>query len=116
MRQRCHSMAARNPQCFRRRMMKQIWGSLAAGVVLFAGTACAQNAQEMTLIKESLPKPAVAVIDHLAELNTLPAGQWRVHTGDLAHGESTSLDDSSWPLTANNKNFPAEAVGVRQCV
>ena len=96
--------------------MKQIVGSFAAAVVLSAATACAQNAQEMTLIKESLSKPAVAVVDRLAELNTLSAGKWRVHTGDIAHGESTSLDDAAWPVTANNKNFPAEAVWFRQWV
>src|SRR5665213_3144595 len=85
-------------------------GSFAAVVIFFAATAGAQNAQEMAQIMESLPKPAVAVVDQLAELNNLPAGQWRVHTGDIAHGESTSLDDAAWPLTGTNKNFPAEAV------
>ncbi|HEY5328580.1 MAG TPA: glycoside hydrolase family 38 C-terminal domain-containing protein [Acidobacteriaceae bacterium] len=96
--------------------MKRILGSLAAIVIFFAATAGAQNAQEMAQIMESLPKPAVAVVDQLAELNNLPAGQWRVHTGDIAHGESTSLDDAAWPLTGTNKNFPSEAVWFRQWV
>src|SRR5665213_2813163 len=96
--------------------MKRILGSFAAVVIFFAATAGAQNAQEMAQIMESLPKPAVAVVDQLAELNNLPAGQWRVHTGDIAHGESTSLDDAAWPLTGTNKNFPAEAVWFRQWV
>ena len=96
--------------------MKPVLGSLAAAIVFFAATAGAQNAQEMAQIKESLPKSAVAVVDQLAELNTLPAGKWHVHTGDIAHGESTSLDDSAWPLVTNNKNFPAEAVWFRQWV
>ncbi len=33
----------------------------------------------------------------LAAINQLPADEWRIHQGDLPHGESTSLDDSSWP-------------------
>jgi len=96
--------------------MKVMLGSLAAAVVCFAATACAQNAQEMGLITQSLPKTAVAVLGNLSELNTLPAGKWRVHTRDIAHGESTSLDDASWHVTASNKNFPAEAVWFRQWV
>ena len=95
--------------------MKKIWGSIAA-IAFFAATAGAQNAQEMAQIKGSLPKSAVAVVDQLAELNTLPAGQWRVHTGDIAHGESTGLDDAAWPSVVSNKNFPAEAVWFRQWV
>ena len=96
--------------------MKQILGSAAVVIAFFAATAVAQNAQEMAQIKESLPKSAVAVVDQLAELNTLPSGKWRVHTGDIAHGESTSLDDAAWPETGGNKNFPAEAVWFRQWI
>ena len=29
-----------------------------------------------------------AAIDRLAELRELPDGQWKMHPGDLAHGEA----------------------------
>jgi len=31
-------------------------------------------------------------------LDQLPAEEWRFHSGDLPHGESSDLDDSSWKL------------------
>lgn len=46
----------------------------------------------------SLPASSRMVIDRLSSLSSLPVSEWRMHVGDLAHGESVNLDDSSWPL------------------
>jgi hypothetical protein len=35
---------------------------------------------------------------------------------DVAHAESTDLDDSSWPVAAANRNYPADAAWFRQWV
>ena len=35
-----------------------------------------------------------ATLKRLNALQTLPDGPWRMHAGDLAHGESPALDDS----------------------
>ena len=43
---------------------------------------------------------SAAARDKLARLHALqelPAEAWRVHVGDLPHGEAVALDDSSWP-------------------
>jgi alpha-mannosidase len=94
--------------------MKYVLSSVAA--VIFFSAAGAQTPQQLTAAKESLAKPAVTVVEELGKLNTLPDGKWRVHTGDIAHGESTGLDDTAWPLVSGNKNFPAEAIWFRQWV
>ncbi|RXH56813.1 alpha-mannosidase [Granulicella sibirica] len=36
------------------------------------------------------------VIDTLGSLETLVDGPWKFHDGDIAHGESPTLDDSAW--------------------
>lgn len=38
------------------------------------------------------------VIKALSQLNSIPIVDWRFHIGDLAHGESVNLDDSSWQV------------------
>jgi alpha-mannosidase len=54
------------------------------------------------------------VLDTLESLSALPKPDWRYHLGDLAHGESPSLDDSSWqPATSP---LPAEAIWLRATI
>ena len=57
-----------------------------------------------------------ATLDRLAMLQTLPDGPWRFHAGDLPHGESTSLDDSSWPQVAAKSTAGKEAVWYRRTI
>ena len=38
-----------------------------------------------------------ATIRRLSKLNAIPLTAWRWHIGDIAHGESVDLNDSSWP-------------------
>ncbi len=59
------------------------------------------------------PPESQKILDTLASLSTLPAPAWRYHTGDLAHGESPSLDDSSWPTTTAPSTLPKDALWMR---
>jgi alpha-mannosidase len=54
-----------------------------------------------------------AVLDRLATLHQLPDGGWKMHAGDLAHGEAVDLDESSWQPIANRAAAPKEAVWFR---
>jgi alpha-mannosidase len=55
-----------------------------------------------------------AVIKRLTSLKQLPTSSWKMHAGDLPHGESVTLDDSSWPVFAENAKAPTDAVWFRQ--
>jgi alpha-mannosidase len=61
-----------------------------------------------------LPAASRAVIARLTSLSELPAGTWKMHAGDLAHGESTALDDADWPAVAVDQKTSTEAVWFRQ--
>jgi len=71
-------------------------GTICAAALLFSSVVHAQNARETAQIVKSMPSDAQQVVQRLGELDHLPAGEWRFHAGDVPHGESTSLDDSSW--------------------
>ena len=75
----------------------------------------AQNAQATASIK-ALPAAAMTTIDRLAELDTLPVEGWRFHAGDIAHGESVGLDDSSWPILPVKGDATKDAVWFRRQV
>jgi alpha-mannosidase len=78
--------------------------------------AHAQNAVQAAKIAAALPAPAQAVIARLSTLGELPDGQWKMHPGDLAHGEATGLDESSWTPISNNAKAPKDAVWFRRTV
>ena len=54
------------------------------------------DAQTAAALKQ-LSARSQAVIARLSALSSLPLNEWRWHIGDIAHGESDGLDDSSWP-------------------
>ncbi|MGO9519599.1 MAG: alpha-mannosidase, partial [Candidatus Korobacteraceae bacterium] len=89
-----------------------------AGAVLFAGPSCigagAQSASDAARIAASLPTDTHAIIDRLSSLRELPDGAWKLHAGDLAHGEAVNLDESDWQPIANGSKAPKEAVWFRQ--
>jgi alpha-mannosidase len=39
-----------------------------------------------------------AVVEGLSKLSSIPIVDWRLHIGDMVHGESVDLDDSSWQV------------------
>jgi alpha-mannosidase len=79
-------------------------------------TAQAQSAKQVTQITHALSPESQKVIERLSTLDSLPAEQWRYHPGDLAHGESPSLDDPSWPLVNPGSPATTDAVWYRRVV
>jgi alpha-mannosidase len=73
-------------------------------------------AQSADNIVQSLPAADQQVVTRLGELNTLPSGDWRFHAGDVPHGESPSLDDSSWAVVKAGTKGPNEAAWYRQWI
>ena len=82
----------------------------------FALSAPAQDAKEAAKIAAALPAPAQQVIAQLSTLSELPDGSWKMHSGDIAHGESISLDESGWQAIKNPGSAPNDAVWFRQTV
>lgn len=76
------------------------------------------SAQSFTPVREqkNLSPAAIAKLHTLETLNALPVGEWRFHPGDLAHGESPSLDDSAWPLVGPQSKAPQDAVWYRRVI
>ena len=74
------------------------------------------SAQSFTPVRElkNLSPTALAKLHTLETLNALPAGQWRLHVGDLPHGEAVSLDDSAWPIAVDRAKAPKDAVWLRR--
>ena len=87
-----------------------------AGAFLLAGPdrLAAQNASGAAQIAASLPPESRAVIERLSGLHELPDGVWKLHAGDLAHGEAVGLDESGWQVITPRSKAPNEAVWFRQ--
>jgi alpha-mannosidase len=84
------------------------------GALVFAGVATAQTAEEAAKIGANLPAASQAVIARLSTLRELPDGAWRMHGGDLAHGEAVNLDEGAWTPIAVEAKAPNEAAWFRQ--
>lgn len=78
------------------------------------GAVRAQSAVQTA--SQSLPAPVRQILERLGDLNQLPEGDWRVHSGDLPHGESPTLDDSSWPVAKRGENYGQDAVWFRRWI
>jgi alpha-mannosidase len=65
---------------------------------------------------KTLSAPSQAVIDRLSKLDHLPAEDWRFHDGDVEHGETPDLDDSSWQTVKPRSVAPAGAVWYRRTI
>ena len=89
---------------------------IACGAILFANHAAAQTAAEAQEIAAKLPPQSQAVIERLSGLYELPDGAWKMHAGDLAHGEAANLDDSGWETIQPKGEAPNDAVWFRQTV
>ena len=79
------------------------------------GAGWAQSAQELANATKSMPPEARQIVERLGVLNRLPDGEWRFHAGDVAHGENTDLDDSSW-AAGKPGEYPNSAIWFRQWV
>jgi alpha-mannosidase len=94
--------------------MKRLpFSSLLCLTFLFCSTLLAQD------IKDASPTTLLnsdskATLDKLSALSTLPKPDWRYHLGDLAHGESNSLDDSNWQAVSGP--LPGESLWLRATI
>ena len=83
-------------------------------LIACTGRAAAQTAADAAKITASLQPESRAVIDRLSGLHELPDGTWKMHGGDLAHGEAASLEDSAWEPIQRGSKAPNDAVWFRQ--
>jgi alpha-mannosidase len=89
---------------------------LAMGTFLFSAGALAQRGGEYEAAASKLPPESRTVITRLASLSTLPGGAWKMHLGDVPHGESVNLDDSGWQTVNVGAQSPDEAVWFRRTI
>jgi len=61
-----------------------------------------------------LPPDSQTIATRLGSFRELPDGAWKMHSGDLPHGEDVDLDDSSWQTVAFNSKTANEAEWFRQ--
>jgi alpha-mannosidase len=61
-----------------------------------------------------LPADAQTIVNRLGSLGELPDGAWKIHNGDLAHGEDPNLDDSTWDTIAVHTKAATGALWFRQ--
>jgi alpha-mannosidase len=73
----------------------------------------AKVAAEINRVASNLPPESREVITRLTMLRELPGGAWKIHGGDLAHGEEVSLDDSNWETLSVPGKAPNDAVWFR---
>ncbi len=74
----------------------------------------ARVAAEVAKTAHALPADSRSVIEKLSLLRELPDAGWKMHAGDLAHGEAVSLDESSWTAINPRSEAPNDAVWFRQ--
>jgi hypothetical protein len=75
------------------------------------------QSMEMELKLQRIQAQAVAfsiVVDRLSGMHELPDGAWKIHTGDMAHGERVNLDESDWKPVARDAKLGADSVWFRQ--
>ncbi|HUX44142.1 MAG TPA: hypothetical protein VMV57_05275, partial [Terracidiphilus sp.] len=71
-------------------------------------------AQETTEPEPVLQPQSRTVLQRLTSLQELPDGTWKMHEGDLAHGESVDLDDSAWQTIKRGTEASKDALWFRQ--
>ena len=97
------------------RFLPSALGLAVSSSLLLSATLTAQSFTSKRELKNLSPA-ALTTLHTLETLTELPAGQWRLHVGDVAHGESPTLDDSSWQLVAPHSKAPKDAVWYRRTI
>ena len=90
--------------------------SLCLAAFLFGYHAAAQRNSDMARATALLQPDERTVVNRLGSLHELPSGTWKMHAGDVAHGEDANLDDSSWPTIAAGQRATNDAIWLRQTV
>src|SRR5271156_2032253 len=104
---RCASFASRIVSC------RNFLFVLLGGAVLRGAVRAGAQAGEASA---NLSPEARRTVERLTLLNQLPAGDWKFHAGDVAHGEAPDLDDSSWQTVLAKSHAPTEAVWYRRWI
>ena len=68
---------------------------LTCPVVAQTAVEAAKVAKEIDRVASNLPPESRSVITRLTLLRELPDGAWKMHSGDLAHGEDPNLDNQA---------------------
>jgi len=89
--------------------------AISMGTLLLAGRACAQT-RAQTRPDATLPPDARVIVDRLAALNALPGGDWKMHEGNVPHGEAVDLDDSGWQTAVPGASTSTDAVWFRRTI
>ncbi len=89
---------------------------LSLGALLAASPAVAQRDSEVGRGLALLPPQSGAVVERLMRLSQLHVGTWKMHEGDLPHGEAVNLDTSGWQDAAVGAHFSNGAIWLRQSV
>ena len=76
--------------------------------------ATAQSAAEADKIVAALQPASRAVLARLSTLHELPDAPWKIHNGNLAHGESIGLNEGDWQSIEKGSKAPHEAAWFRQ--
>src|SRR5277367_3663839 len=66
--------------------------------------------------KTDAPDTLENTVRTLRGLMNLPAEEWKFHVGDVAHGEATDLDDSSWEIKKGGTQAPSDSVWYRRWI
>jgi alpha-mannosidase len=74
----------------------------------------AKVAAEIDRVASNLPPESRTVITRLTMLRELPSSAWKMHGGDLAHGEDVNLDESGWQAITIPGKAPNDAAWFRQ--
>src|SRR3984957_15073372 len=95
---------------------------LAIHLIVLLSFFAARPATGQVLVSETervaaqLPPQSRTIVERLLSLDQLPATAWKMHSGDLTHGESVGLDESDWQPVALREKAPTDAVWFRQTV
>lgn len=92
------------------------WLQIGLVALAGAGVVHAQLLQDQDSAEKRLPQTERDTIERLGTLSHLPPGVWHYHTGDVAHGEDPSLNDSDWPVAKPNSTFPTDTLWFREWV
>jgi alpha-mannosidase len=85
---------------------------LALAFICLSHSASAQAPDPLA----NLSPTARHTIQQLASLNSLPADDWKFHSGDIAHAEAPDLDDAAWQNVSAKSHAPTDAVWYRRWI
>ena len=88
----------------------------AKGAIVLALTASAHATAVPKASPAALSPQAQNALKFLHSLDRVPLINWRMHSGNLPHGEAADLDDSSWPAVNAPQSLSTDTVWLRTTV